>query len=662
MNWAISGSGSKGTGSAPHHKKNSTCHLLPRHRASPSIDLFNSAQNSQGLLLFGRTILQNQKQYSRIWTEKQHEKEIQEILLRKERKLTTRKFSKSLENLLDDPDEQTEKPWAESEVLSLLKETASYLQSAQGWVEIIKRMDKGRLFVFPKGRSEVADLIEKVEEEHKAACRKSAAEIKLLEDENAQLHNKLRRTSELLDKANARAEQLELELKGARVEIHKKAKAIHRQSMKLEEQEKMHNADYTKMQEMLKAALEDRKNLADLSKSTKESSFLKLSEKTITNPLADQCCGTDPVESEPAPEVHGIQSVMNILRVQYLVASMLEPGEVSTVSRSSRIFYEAFTKNSRIAGRLLEQTTLKAKAKINELQNTIQRLGDDDARFGFLKDKNLGADPEFVKLVDEFVCKRRAIGASLVKPLVSSRNFLYSGEMERSEKKEGIFSGWSLTSMLGLSSQPKEAKDSEEKILEGLIAAEKGNNPENICATLNRVAARIGSSHPERMSRWINQLQLCFGMLFRGSMEFYAEARRVERAKDFLVDRLELLRQKLVDVKNQNQDVKSALKSAREVKEVMSRKVRELDTLNLILNAEKIKHKKIISQVKEETKEERQVAKKVILESKYNIKLLVKRVKQMQKTLSIFEAERAECTREFSQLSEYLLKFKGDSY
>eukprot|EP00826_Nyctotherus_ovalis_P001411 TRINITY_DN10219_c0_g1_i6.p1 TRINITY_DN10219_c0_g1~~TRINITY_DN10219_c0_g1_i6.p1 ORF type:complete len:654 (-),score=145.75 TRINITY_DN10219_c0_g1_i6:288-2249(-) len=569
MNCPTSASGSKPAVSAPHHKKNSTCHLLPKHRASQSIDLFNFAQNSQGLLLFGRTILQNQKQYSRIWTEKQHEREIQEILLRKEKKLITRKLSRSLENLLDDPlleaEQAAEKPWAESEVLSLLKETARYLQSAQGWVEIIKQLDKGRLFIFPKGRSEVSDLIEKVVEEHKAACRKSAAEIKLLEDENAELNTKLKRTSELLDKAKTRIEQLDLELRNAQVEIHKKAKVIRRQSMKLEEQESMHNADYAKMQEMLKVALEDRKSLVDLSKSTKESSFLKLSEKTITNPLVDQCCGTDPVESKSAPEVHGMQSVMNILRVQYLVASMLEPREVSAALRSSRAFYEAFTKNPKIAGYLLEQTTFKAKAKVNELQSTIQKLGDDDARFSFLKDKKLATEPEFVRLIDEFVCKRRAIGASLVRPLVSSRNFLYSGEMEKSDKKEGIFSGWSLTSMLGLSNQPKEPKDSEEKTLEELITAEKESNPENICATLNRVAARIGSSHPEKMSRWINQLQLCFGMLFKGSMEFYAEAKRIEKVKNFLIDKLEQLRQKLADTKNQNQDMKTALKNVREV-------------------------------------------------------------------------------------------------
>jgi len=639
MNWHISSSCSKPRLS---HKKSST-----NHRISQSISLFNSTQNLQGLMLFGRTILQNQKEYNRIWTEKEHEKEIQDILLRKERKLITRKLSRSMDDLLIE-----EKPVVEdNEALSLLRETVDYLKSAQGWVKAIKQLDKGELFIFPKAISEVSDLIESIMEEHKVTNRKNAAEIKMLEAENTELNVKLRRSNELLDKATARIRELEEELKKTQLELNRRAKVILKQSKRLEEQETAYNADYTKLKEMLKQTLEDKKNYTNLSKeqSTKDGSFLKVLEKTIAIPLVDQSTNTESINL--IQELNDIKSVIATPKVQLLVARMLKPEELVMVIKSSKCFYEAFTKNSAVTNHLVDQVLRTAKVKINTLKGSIEDLKSEE-RFNFLKD-----DAELVKLVDEFICKRNPIGTNLIKSLIDSRNFMYNGEIEK--KESGILSGWSLSSMLGLSNKEKEPED---RGVEEIIEGEKGTTPENICITLNKAAARIGARHPEKMSKWINQLQLCFGMLFKSSIEFYVEAKKVEKVKNFLIKRLDEVKQKLLDTKKQNQDIKIALRNANEVKDIMCKKMKALDTQNLLLNAERVKNRKILSQVKNEAEENKQAAKKTIEDHKYSIKILVRKIKQMQKSLLIYESERAEYSKEFSQLNDYFFQLKDECY
>jgi hypothetical protein len=599
--------------------------------------------------LFGRTILQNQKKYNRIWTEKQHEKEIQEILLKKERKLITRKASRSMNSLLIEED--TLNTIEGNEALCLLKETADYLKNAQGWVKVIKELDKGQLFIFPKATSEVSDLIENTIEEHRATHRKNIAEIKMLEAENIELNIKLRRSNEQLDKATARIGELEKELKEAQLELSRRGRVILRQSKRLKEQETAYNADYKKLNEILKQLSEDKKSYTNLSKeqSTKDYSLLKLSEKTIAIPLVDQSSNTEPINI--TQELNEMKSVIVIPKVQLLVAKMLKPEELVMAIKSSKCLYEAFAKNSAVTGYLVEQVVRRAKVKVNSLEQDIEKLRSDE-RFNFLKD-----DPELVKLVDEFICKRKPIGSNIIKPLTDSRNFMHNGEIEK--KDAGMFSGWSLSSVFGLGSKGREGENGG---VEEIIEREKETTPENICAILNKVAARIGARQPEKMSKWINQLQLCFGVLFKASMELYVEAKKVEKVKDFLVRRLEQLKQKLLDTKKQNQDMKIALRNANEVKDMMCKKMKALDTQNLLLNAEKIRNRNKLAQVKEEAEENNQVAKRTIEDHKYSIKVLVRKIKQMQKTLLIYETERAKYNKEFTQLNDYLFQLKDECY
>ncbi len=291
---------------------------------------------------------------------------------------------------------------------------------------------------------------------------------------------------------------------------------------------------------------------------------------------------------------------------------MLEPAEISVLMRTSRWTLEAVLRERGTWSVLLGSTVRRAKAKIAELEQTVKEVKDDDKRFAFLKKIKVAADPEFNSLIDEYICKRKAIGLALTKPVTECRAFIYTGDTQKkvasAERKQessgsGFFSGWGIGSVFGMGDVQipgtKEEKktptaDSEEADLGTIAAAEIGTAPETISGLLSKMAARIRTFQPERASMWLNQLQLCLGTLFRATLQFYTEAKNVEKLKNFLIDRLDILKEKLKESKAQVEQLSKQLENLDEVKEGISKKMRLLDSQNLLLNTEKIGYEKTI--------------------------------------------------------------------
>ena len=265
---------------------------------------------------------------------------------------------------------------------------------------------------------------------------------------------------------------------------------------------------------------------------------------------------------------------------------MLEPREVSTLMQTSKWMQQTLMNHQGVWIHLLNTITQRTKSRTMDLEKTIDKVKKDDKRFAFLRKINTTTDPEFNKLIDEYICKRKAIGSILLKPITDARNFIYSGDIQKKgspEKKPesaaGFFGGWNLGNMLGLAPDSTRIpgtvaavkpplpvqKQEEDLSLFGIANSDKHISPETICGMLNKIATRIGTAQPDKISLWLNQLQLCFGMLFRSSLQFYLEAVDVEKLKNFLVTRLEDLKTKLKLSRKQGEELKKQAEDALEV-------------------------------------------------------------------------------------------------
>eukprot|EP00826_Nyctotherus_ovalis_P038882 TRINITY_DN3680_c0_g3_i2.p1 TRINITY_DN3680_c0_g3~~TRINITY_DN3680_c0_g3_i2.p1 ORF type:complete len:300 (-),score=71.00 TRINITY_DN3680_c0_g3_i2:164-1063(-) len=295
-----------------------------------------------------------------------------------------------------------------------------------------------------------------------------------------------------------------------------------------------------------------------------------------------------------------------------------------------------------------------------------------------MKGTNVSSDPEFARLVDQYICKKKVIGSALVKPLVDSRSFIYTGDMEskalpekKQEESGGFFSGWGLGTVLnfakstmnisGTASSGKDGQNKKEmESLNLVVNSEKQLTPSSICEMLNKMAIELRLKQASRLNVWIKQLQMCFGMLFKGCIQFYLEAKDIEKLKDFLLYRVEDLKQKLTAVIIQKEEYSKSLENMRELKEYISKKVKALDTQNLILSAENLKCNKTISSLRREYEEEKGVMLSKIAEQQKVIRLLVKRAKNIEGAQAALNDQKVQCAKEFIELSDYFRQIKKE--
>eukprot|EP01022_Parablepharisma_sp_SALTPOND_P016521 TRINITY_DN2443_c0_g1_i1.p1 TRINITY_DN2443_c0_g1~~TRINITY_DN2443_c0_g1_i1.p1 ORF type:complete len:768 (-),score=102.31 TRINITY_DN2443_c0_g1_i1:1348-3651(-) len=655
--------------------------------------------SSEGLLLFGRTVIQNQKQYKRLWTEKQHEKEIQELLFRREKLGNLPRCSKSVANFVggdtEIPLDKMPELGENNDIFYILKETTDYLGKTKGLVKNFVKANEAMLFPVAKENSEISDIVVKERETEKRKIEEANEKINALTEENLELKSKLAKSNTEFKEASERVTQLEAELKATQIELHRKTIFIQKQKIRMEESKRASDIDYTAVRKRLCATLEENIKLSsalDKEKSLKEelqavnkSLMQKLQEKSVNGLLVDQSCSTEPDMNtkNSANGVVGIHKVLSLPNVQIMIASMLQPEEVGALIHSSKAMYSSLSKNPSVLLHLLNQTTFNARTQMTSLQKIIEKLKDDDKRFAFLKKLKVAVDPEFNKLIDEYICKKKPIGSFLAKSILDSRNFIYTGDIQKKamvEKKSdssgGFFSGWGLSTVWNLaldvtnipgtvSSKSASAQPEDDSlVIESIVNTEKHMSPETICGMLNKMATKIGSSQPGRMSQWINQLQLCFSMLFRGCMQFYSEAKDLEKLKNFLVDRLEGVKEKLKLIRKENEIMRKEVESIKEVgfykniekkkqvKEFMVKKMKALDTQNLVLNADRIGYEKAIFLLRKEKEEESEAAKKTLSEYERNIRLLIKKIKRMKRMQAALEAERVYYVKEFANLQD----------
>ena len=67
------------------------------------------------------------------------------------------------------------------------------------------------------------------------------------------------------------------------------------------------------------------------------------------------------------------------------------------------------------------------------------------------------------------------------------------------------------------------------------------------------------------MSQWIDNLQKCFGMLFKGCIDLYIESTNVEKVKNHLINTIEMVKGKTNQLNKQNEELKNDNKNLREV-------------------------------------------------------------------------------------------------
>lgn len=221
----------------------------------------------------------------------------------------------------------------------------------------------------------------------------------------------------------------------------------------------------------------------------------------------------------------------------------------------------------------------KAQTRIASLQFEIQNVKDISNRITFIKKKESGNELEFNKLVEEYVGKRKRVGIHLTGPIQDCRSFLKSGDLVKTVQQPataaqqiGFFSGWNITGMFGYANMPnnqenspQKSKEEETESLAIIAKADKDLSCDSICDTLTKLATKIGTTHPERMSVWLNQLQLCFGIMYRSCLNLYTESKEVEKLKDFLVGELEFTKQALEAAKKSNLSIQNELKNTIEV-------------------------------------------------------------------------------------------------
>ncbi len=256
---------------------------------------------------------------------------------------------------------------------------------------------------------------------------------------------------------------------------------------------------------------------------------------------------------------------------------MLEPREVAALLVTSKRVNEVIAANKATWAHVLRQVSRRAKDSINTLQTKIELMKDDDKRFAFLKTTEGGATDEEVKrLIDEYICKRKRLGDSLVKIVQDCQSFIYTGETYQEGKKQilagkdgtggGLLSA--LKGMIGMGGDVAAAKDpaaaaalpKEEDpavVLSGIISGEKSATLDSAVAILSNTGNKLAKVSQERVAKWVMTLHRSFVLLFRSTLNFYCEARDVEKLKDFLSSRFEQL-------KDRNRELRDECKKAQD--------------------------------------------------------------------------------------------------
>ena len=341
--------------------------------------------------------------------------------------------------------------------------------------------------------------------------------------------------------------------------------------------------------------------------------------------------------------------------------------------RSGKVFYNSILGNKKVFSIIFNQITQNAKVKIGLLENTIESLKSDDKRFAFLKEINVSSDPEITRLIEKYICHKETIGSMIVKPLMNSRSFIYTGDMQGSltqEKKHdnsgGFFSNWKLGSMINYAietisipgtNQPSKSNQIESSI-DSVLSSEKQISPESICDMLNKMARKIRLSEPTKLNQWLNQLQLCFGVLFKGCLQFYLEAKDIEKLKNFLLYRFEELKQKYANAIKQKDEFYKNMQNALEEKKIAIDKMKILDTQNFVLNSEKVQYKKSNVLLKSEFDKKYNEEKTKSEEQEKTIRLLIKKIKLMKNKQNDLEKQNWEYIKEFTALNSYFGNIK----
>lgn len=659
--------------------------------ASPRNTIFQSNCAVEGLGLFGRTVAINQGSYARLWTEKQHEEEIQELLMRKEK---NEKASTSFIQYEDETGEEFEsrlETGESSDVFYLLKETVDCLMQSKKPLGELKKLKDGMLFPIKVEGSEIRDIVfnEMEDQRHKyKACKSKLIE---LEKENAELKDRIKTLEREASEKTVKIDCLKEELNATNNKLQ--VNSLRTKAMTFKENMKAAAADYTAIKRQLQIILREKECLAfDLAKEKELNGELKrlnasllerLGNKSVNAIVVNQSCGTDANVQLMGHKNHdehttGISRLFLVERVSFLIVGMLQPKEFLNLIQTAKSIYCPLKKNSGVYSNLLNQVVTNTSSKIKLLEETIEILKEDERRFAFVKGTNVSSDPEFTRLVDQYICKKKVIGSALVKPLVDSRSFIYTGDMEsktlpgkKQEESGGFFSGWGLNTVLnfakntmniaGTASSSKDAQSRKEaESLNLVVNSERQLTPSSICEMLNKMAIELRLKQASKLNVWIKQLQMCFGMLFKGCIQFYLEAKDIEKLKDFLLYRVEDLKQKLTAVTIQKEECSKSLESMRELKEYISKKVKTLDTQNIILSAENLERNKAISSLRREYEEGKADMLSKIAEQQKVIRLLVKKAKSTEGTQAALNDQRTQCVKEFAELGDYFSQIKKE--
>ena len=621
--------------------------------------------------LFGNNIITNQRNYKRLWTEKQHEKEIQELLLRKE-SAKGKPYTSFVQY------EEMEEDFGNIFGLGennysfyLLKETADYLTQVKEPLKQLKRLEGGMLFPIGIQSSEVQDIMLNELEDQKVKYETFKSKFNEMEMLNIELRGKIQELEKKVAEKNERIKWLEAELGNTRDKLKSHLLNIH--AMTFKENMKAAAADYAVIKQQLQVSLKDNEQLTlkltkekELNKELKSlnaSLLMRLGNKSVSI-LMDQATNTD--KELLAHKVYSsrLSQLLSIQKVSTIIVSMLAPKDFFNIILSAKAIYNLL-RNQDVYIHLLNKLALDNNTKVKRLEETIEGLKENDKKFEFLKGANVSSDPEFTRLVDEYICKKKVIGNALIKPLVDSRSFLYSGDIDnkslpnkKPEDSGGFFSGWGISSVLNFAKNtiaiPKDTQNKKEiETLNLIINSEKQLTPSSICEMLNKMALELRQKQASRLSVWVKQLQLCFGMLFKGCIEFYLEAKDIEKLKDFLLYRVEDLKKKLTAITIQRDEHCKSIENARELMNYMSEKVKVLDRQNLLLSTENVKCKKTINLLEKKYEEERVAMVNRIVEQQKAIKLLVQRAKRIENTQSTLDVENREYRKELAGLSDY---------
>jgi hypothetical protein len=256
-----------------------------------------------------------------------------------------------------------------------------------------------------------------------------------------------------------------------------------------------------------------------------------------------------------------------------MIVRMLELKEVGALLNSSKRVYVNLSESKVLWQHTITQLNLKGKAVCNKLKKKIEILEDNDVRFSALKVKQEG-EKEITTLIDDYICKQKTLGGSIVKVVKDCKSFIYTGDIveapkvteETPQTSGGFFGALSgMFSFGGTTTAKKEKEENPEKVLADIINNERTISPESIVTTLTNNGRRVAGTSQERMNKWIATLQKCFATLYKSMLYFYCEANEVEQVMDFLRRRFEATKKELTKVKNDIKQMNNAYKSCQEV-------------------------------------------------------------------------------------------------